>query len=331
MNGIYKKQQCFFYHQKTAVADDLVQALNLQRIRITPYFLSLKCTELNNALIVYKTSSLLIIYNFIYFKPMPSNINKKTTLLLAAIIIFLASCKKDKQESEVFEGTKISMGNGKAWSWIQMKPYSQQPEIIGISFTQDAFVNLSAGSMNEHDIPFELDMPFQKEYSPFNHIVVDWNPHGHTPVGIYDKPHFDFHFYMITEAERKQIPDYNADSTKYQLFPLPDYFPTNYFPIPEGEKMMGKHWVDVTSPELNPTNLQPFTQTFIYGSYNGKVTFYEPMATLSFMTTTNSFTRDIPQPLKYAKPGYYPTQLSITKSGNTTEVKLINFVYHQQS
>ena len=256
---------------------------------------------------------------------------KKSTILLASIIIFLVSCKKDNQESELMEGSRTSMGNGNVWSWIQMKSNSQQPEVIGISFTQEAFINLPVGSMNQHEIPFVLDVPAQMQNTPFSGIVVNWNPHGHTPMNVYDKPHFDFHFYMMDEAERMQIPDYYTDTTKFQIFPLPDYLPANYIPIPEGEVMMGKHWADINSPELNPVNPEPFTQTFIYGSYNGKVTFYEPMATLSFITTTNSFTRSIPQPLKHAKAGYYPTKLSISKSGNLTQLKLTDFVYHQQS
>jgi len=257
---------------------------------------------------------------------------KKTLLLFASVIIFFVSCRKDKQELQILEGSRVSMGNGKAWSRIQMKTDSQQPDFIGISFTQDAFVNLPAGSMNGFDaFEFVLDIPSLTQSTPFDHIVIDWNPHGHGPVGIYDKPHFDLHFYMITETERQLIPDYEKDSTKFQAFPLSAYLPANYVPIPEGESMMGKHWVDVASPELDPTNPQPFTQTFIYGSYNGKVTFYEPMVTLNFITTTNSFTRDIPQPAKVAKSGYYPTKMSVTRSGSTTEVKLTDFVYRLQS
>ncbi len=47
-----------------------------------------------------------------------------------------------------------------------------------------------------------------------------------------------------------------------------------------GVPQMGAHWVDVTSPELNGST---FAQTFIYGSYDGQVNFYEPMITLDFL------------------------------------------------
>lgn len=91
---------------------------------------------------------------------------------------------------------------------------------------------------------------------------------------------------------------------------------------------MGKHWVDSTSPELNG---QPFTQTFIYGTYNGKVTFYEPMITLDFLKDNDSFVRSIPQPEKFRKTGYYPTELRIRKHDGVTDVILEHFVLRQKS
>ncbi|MGI8637700.1 MAG: hypothetical protein ACR2KZ_20055, partial [Segetibacter sp.] len=79
---------------------------------------------------------------------------------------------------------------------------------------------------------------------------------------------------MVSEAEVAAA----ADMTKLNADPTASYLPQNYFPgapVPQ----MGKHFVDIASPELNG---QPFTQTFIYGSYDSKVTFYEPMITLDF-------------------------------------------------
>jgi len=108
--------------------------------------------------------------------------------------------------------------------------------------------------------------------------MLDWNPHGHPPAHIYDKPHFDLHFYMTPETEVMRY----MDSTKMMINPAADYLPANYIganPVP----MMGKHWMDATSGELRG---QPFTQTFLYGSYNGQVVFYEPMVTLDFLKNT---------------------------------------------
>ncbi len=178
---------------------------------------------------------------------------------------------------------------------------------------------------------YEPTLPAEKIVTPFTHIVVDWNPFGHPPTNIYDKPHFDMHFYLMDEADRLQIPSYQQDSTGFLQYPAVGYLPATYFPFPGGVPQMGTHWADGTSPELNPVNPQPFTQTFIYGSYKGNVTFYEPMATLDFLTTITSFTRDIPQPSKWGKDGYYPTKLSFTKTHGTMQVTLHDFVYHAKS
>lgn len=94
---------------------------------------------------------------------------------------------------------------------------------------------------------------------------------------------------------------------------------------------MGKHWVDVTSPELNPNNPQPFTQTFIYGSYDSKVVFYEPMITLDFLKTTANFERLIPQPAKVQQSGYYPTKMRVQKQGNAVSIILEGLVYRTAS
>jgi hypothetical protein len=92
--------------------------------------------------------------------------------------------------------------------------------------------------------------------------------------------------------------------------------------------MMGKHWIDVTSPELHGV---PFTQTFLYGSHDGQVVFYEPMITLDFLKQTTSFQRTIPQPSKFKVSGYYPTRMTINKEAGTTNISLEGFVYRQAS
>ena len=50
---------------------------------------------------------------------------------------------------------------------------------------------------------------------------------------------------------------------------------------------MGLHWVDRESPELPPSN-QPFTRTFIMGSWDGQVIFDEPMVTRDFILAQRS-------------------------------------------
>jgi hypothetical protein len=64
--------------------------------------------------------------------------------------------------------------------------------------------------------------------------------------------------------------------------PAPELVPAGYTKLPGAVPLMGAHWVDPTSPELNG---ELFTTTFLYGSWDGKPTFAEPMVTKAFMET----------------------------------------------
>ncbi|TSJ42620.1 hypothetical protein FO440_00055 [Mucilaginibacter corticis] len=251
------------------------------------------------------------------------------SVTVAILMIALASCKKETVTHlpDQFKGTAVALGNGHAWSWVETDAQNK-PVNVGITFEKTAFSNLPTDGDEQEYI---LTMPAEKTATPFQMIVLDWNPHGHPPEHVYDKPHFDMHFYMMPESDRLQIPDFETDSTGFVNYPAAAYLPQNYVPIPGGEPEMGTHWVDVTSPELSQTNPQPFTQTFIYGSYNGNVTFYEPMATLAFLTGTKTFERAIPQPVKFSRDGYFPTKMSFTDKGTTFEVTLHDFIYHSKS
>jgi hypothetical protein len=247
--------------------------------------------------------------------------------ITAFLSLGITGCDSDDEIGGTFKGATVPMGSGNTHSWIKVSD-DNKPVQIGITISEAALTNLPE---NHAGATFLLRLPSQKSLTPFNHVELNWNPHGHEPAHIYDKPHFDFHFYMITEAEQMAIPPYATATSKFDAFPGPEYMPPTYIPISGGIQAMGKHWVDVTSPELSQNNPQPFTQTFIYGSYDGKVNFLEPMVTLEFILATSTFSRDIPQPIKFAKEGYYPTKLHITKTTNGIEIILDTFVFRPKS
>ncbi len=114
---------------------------------------------------------------------------------------------------------------------------------------------------------------------------------------------------------------------KLDANPSTEYLPQNYFPGPAVPKM-GKHFSDLTSAEFNG---QPFTQAFIYGTYNSEVTFYEPMITLDFLKSNSNFERSIPQPSKFKTAGYYPTRMRVVKHNGLTDVILDGFAKRQAS
>jgi hypothetical protein len=259
---------------------------------------------------------------------------KRAFLLLSAATLAFASCKKDDDKKNgIFKGPETKFHNGKAWTWIQVDS-KNVPERVGISIDDAAMNSVPAatgdpghdmGNMENH-----LTLKFHEKASltPFIHALLDWNPSGHEPEHVYTLPHFDFHFYMTIEAERMAIPPYEVDNSKFLNFPLQPYFPANYVPTPGGVPQMGTHWVDVTSPELNGGT---FGETFLLGSYDGKVTFYEPMITKAFLDAHPTYEKAIGVPAKFQQSGYYPTKMRIVKADGVTQIILEAFVYRTQS
>lgn len=257
---------------------------------------------------------------------------KKLSMALLAIVFIASSCKKDNDEnSKIYKGPEVQVHDGKAWTWIQVNK-NGAPEKLGITINDAALNSLPIGGAGGHDHNGDnnwvLQFHPQAAVTAYNHLGMDWNPTGHEPEPIYGKPHFDFHFYMISPEAVAAIPPYEVDSIRFKNWPAPAYFPPNYINPGGGVPQMGAHWIDFTSPELNG---QPFTQTFIYGSFDGKVNFYEPMITLDFLKNNNNFERTIPQPAKVQKSSYYPTKLRVVKHDAVTEIILDGFVYRTQS
>jgi hypothetical protein len=72
---------------------------------------------------------------------------------------------------------------------------------------------------------------------------------------------------------------------------------------------MGAHIIDLLSPEIAGTGT--FEYTFIYGKYDGKLNFLEPMVTKDFLDTQESIDVDIRKPEKWMDSGFYPVQYQI--------------------
>ena len=261
---------------------------------------------------------------------------KKNLILSLALITLFSSCQRDKDlvKNGIFKGPEVQLYDGKAWTWIQLTN-NGNPMRLAISITDAALNSVAVEEHGEegHDHSnmnnnWQLQFHSGASVTPFNYVGVGWNPTGHEPNPIYGKPHFDFHFYMMTPTEVAAIPPYEAAPAKFDNWPAPSYLPPFYFNAGGGVPQMGAHWIDPTSGEFNG---QPFSQTFIYGSYDGRVTFYEPMITLEFLKNTVNFERAIPQPAKVQKSGWYPRKLRIQKHGGITEIILDDFGYRTES
>ncbi|MBN9383888.1 MAG: hypothetical protein J0H74_24245 [Chitinophagaceae bacterium] len=260
---------------------------------------------------------------------------KKALLFAIVASMAIVSCKKDHDhpQAKIYKGSVIRFQHGSAWTWYEVDA-KNKPLRLGASIDKAAMRSLDTSSPegpgHNHENMISLLFPSQaKDTVPFLHFGLDWNPHGHEPAGVYDKPHFDFHFYMISEAERSAIPTYEEAQGEFDNYPDPSFMPENYMAIPGGVPQMGAHWVDVTSPELNG---QPFTQTFLMGSYNSKVIFYEPMITEEFIRTHNTYQRAVPRPAKVQADGYYPKKMRLeTTSDGTVNIVLEEFEFRLHS
>jgi hypothetical protein len=257
---------------------------------------------------------------------------KKMLIMAIAAGLLLTSCSKDdEKKGGIYKGPVQKFQHGKAWTWVQVDK-DDKPVRVGIAIDDEAMNSLDPGGDqnggHNHVNALALEFHPKAGVTPFKHALLDWNPHGHEPAGVYTHPHFDFHFYMTSSAERLAIPPYQVDSTGFLNFPAQGYMPAIYFPGPGGVPQMGTHWIDVTSPELNGGM---FTQTFLYGSYNGNVTFYEPMITKAFLDANPSFQRNFPVPAKFKQAGYYPTSMRIEKINGVTNIILEGFVYRLAS
>jgi hypothetical protein len=249
---------------------------------------------------------------------------KKIFLLLALSSILLA-CEKDKDKDRNSTGAKVSVYNGKAWSTITVNP-NGVPKELSLVLNNDVLNSAPTGEGHHDHAEHSFIIPLPESAivsTPFKFIMLDWAPSGHDPANVYTVPHFDIHYYMVPPTEVMTF----VDPVKLELHPDADYIPVNHIPV-GGVPMMGNHWIDLTSPELNGG---PFTQTFIYGSYDGKVVFYEPMITLDFLKNTSNFERSIPQPAKVQNTGYYPTKMKVKKKNNSTEIILDGFTQRQAS
>lgn len=214
----------------------------------------------------------------------------------------LSGCKKDTEVASLAGykyGTSMKLGDGTARSFVELDA-SGNPKQIGVALSETAMNSLPASGAE-----VVLDLPAEGNKTVFKHILLGYMPHGHEPVKIYDQPHFDFHFYRITNAERLAI----TEDKKTQLAKDPEaaYLPTGHInggPVPA----MGVHWIDPTAEEFAG---KLFARTFIYGSYDGQVIFWEPMITSAYIKATKDQSTAIKQPQKVQAPGYYPAVYSV--------------------
>lgn len=187
-----------------------------------------------------------------------------------------------------------------------------KPVFAGVYLTGD-IGELPSGA---GDSPEELHLEFS-EQTVFQFAGIDWNPQGHEPAGVYDVPHFDFHFNLLSKAT---VEDISGGPVSYDL--PADQMPPHYFRTFEAVPEMGEHLIDATAPEITGGS-SAFTKTLIWGASDsdddgcGELLFVEPMVTRAYLSGLGGEVRTpITMPDAFPDAGWYPTEYVIRSLGN---------------
>ncbi|MFJ9845853.1 hypothetical protein ACIRYZ_36505 [Kitasatospora sp. NPDC101155] len=178
----------------------------------------------------------------------------------------------------------------------------------------------------------ERDLWFPKLSGlPFQWLMFNWQAHGHGPAHVFDKPHFDMHFFIQDFTERNRIRTgpcnlvINCDDEATAQKPVPAPYAPEGWGMPGAAGRMGNHIID---PNAAPANGGPFTQAFAYGTWDGHISFWEPVINRDWVVSAKpSECRAVPQTPAVELTGFYPTQMC-TRYGTNGDLTftLENFV-----
>lgn len=281
------------------------------------------------------------------------------SLMLAALTVLSGCSSGPAVTSRHAAGPSTHIGRGQVHTFATLET-DGSPRAIGVAFTASALqyppTSMSDGThchdydndgrIEEHSecmptharvIPLP-DIVATRADVPFKWVLFHWNPGGHEPPGIYDVPHFDVHYMMepiesifALQPGTCGIGKMRCDQYERARKPLPaNYMHPDYKDVDAVIPAMGNHLIDVTGPEFNGS---PFRRTFIFGAYDGRVTFYEEMVTRDFLLAQPNECYPIKSPEAVAISGYYPTKSCFRHNArsNETTVSVEGFQYRTAS
>ena len=280
--------------------------------------------------------------------------------LAVAAMLALAGCASMNPDTRAGRtlGWQLALGKGTVTSYAEFES-DGTPAAIGIVLSAASLDGLPMDSdqhrcygrtkegtidaatkcemTHEHVIALP-DAVARRADVPFKWVLLNWNPHGHIPPGVYDVPHFDVHFEMAPIADVFAIepgpcgPEMvRCDQFKIGKKPLPpNYMHADFKDVDAVVPAMGNHLIDLTGPEFNK---QPFTHSFIYGVYDGKVIFYEAMVSHAWLLGKPDGCMPIKPARAVAVSGFYPSVSCIRHDARTGDytVSMEKFVHRAAS
>ncbi|WP_226011310.1 DUF5602 domain-containing protein [Halomicrobium salinisoli] len=219
------------------------------------------------------------------------------------------------------------IGEGQISTFASMTA-SGEPTRVGVHFSPGALAGLPRAAAFERgdvdgkrlhgfwSLPLPLALP-DAAPPPFAFVGAAWNPGGHTPEGVYDRPHFDLHFYF---REPEVIGDIESGVVESLS---PETVPEGYELIEGGAVVpgMGAHLAPADAPEFDD---EEWHETLIWGvaDVDGgdarELHFVEPMVTVDFLEThlDGVHSEPVAQPAVYPQDGCYPTTYTVRDLGD---------------
>ncbi|MDP1861510.1 MAG: DUF5602 domain-containing protein [Gemmatimonadaceae bacterium] len=237
-------------------------------------------------------------------------------LAVSAGVFFACSESTSPDHSGTFFGASTAMATGSGRAYVTLDR-AGQPTDLGVALTEAALIGLPA-VLTE----FVFALPTEASATAFKVAAINWQPQGHPPMNIFTVPHFDVHFYTITQAQRDAINPATEPqfATKMLRLPAATFVPAGYVADTQGFPRMGLHWGDPTAPEKNG---HVFSKTFIYGSYDGAFIFAEPMLTKLYLESKPAaVATPVKLPAQYAASGYQPTSYTVSYDTAAKEYRI---------
>jgi Domain of unknown function (DUF5602) len=210
-------------------------------------------------------------------------------------------------------GATVTLNPGIARTYVTI--LNGAPTEIGVELNEGALQGLATnGGPDGHNMQhmmedaWDLPLPPQAGATAYKSVYFGWMPMGHGAP--YDRPHFDFHFYVVPTADRLAIDQADpAWAQKAASLPSQEFWPARYVPLnllvnaPAAAvtvPKMGLHWLDTAAPELHGAE---FRYTLFYGSWNGGIIFDEPMITKAVLESRETVDVTLPPAERYASEG----------------------------
>jgi len=209
------------------------------------------------------------------------------------------------------------LGNGEVMAFYTEHP-DENWQYIGVEMTAEA-ATIDETEYGEPDL-VAIDFPGDTR---FEWLGLNWMPEGHGPPDVYGVPHFDIHFYLDPEDRINEIPWINyppGTGDPYESELADDQFPPGYFRTRAVVNSMGEHLFDANSHEWaepgTPSG-EDFTQSFVWGHWDGNLNFFEPMITTEFFEALDqTVVNSISMPERMPDAGNYPTEYQIAYHQN---------------